>query len=276
MNPDFHYNRMLGIGIRAGMSEEDVVKFAYSSQMVDDNHSSVGVKLPSGNFFYNRISQTMNVFAGDRTRSEIYPIFHFLPGESGKASVRKDGKMHKMCVTPGSVLCGQVMSAALETGDIYRIGIAAHVCCDTWAHQNFIGEWDEFNGMEKWTPDIGHADAGENPDITGLKWEDNRLIKPDIDNAIRFNEAETWISKKLNASLKPADKVIFEEYDKGKWFDSAVKTNLVTHQINKTTTLEKRYSFREGFEDSDWYRFQCAIYGHAEFVTSCLKEKGLI
>jgi hypothetical protein len=60
------------------------------------------------------------------------------------------------------------MDAALETNNLYQIGVATHSYVDTWAHQNFIGYYNEFNSMagvlEKMAPNIGHADASHNPD----------------------------------------------------------------------------------------------------------------
>ncbi|WP_339041683.1 DUF6765 family protein [Candidatus Lariskella endosymbiont of Hedychridium roseum] len=35
----------------------------------------------------------------------------------------------------------------MQSGDLYWIGIATHAFLDTWAHQNFTGTMDDFNGF---------------------------------------------------------------------------------------------------------------------------------
>jgi hypothetical protein len=62
-----------------------------------------------------------------------------------------------------------------------------HAFVDTWAHQNFIGWFDDYNAIgSNSIPDIGHADALHHPDWVGHRWNDQRLSNPDIDNISRF------------------------------------------------------------------------------------------
>jgi hypothetical protein len=72
----------------------------------------------------------------------------------------------------------------------YRIGVATHAFVDTWAHQNFVGWYDSFNSLDfDIKPAIGHAEAEHHPDWIAHKWQDNRLVVPEIDNTNRFLSA---------------------------------------------------------------------------------------
>ena len=62
---------------------------------------------------------------------------------------RKDGQMHWLNTTPDSTNARLIMKTALETDNLYRIGIGLHGYADTWAHQNFTGYYNEFNAMTK-------------------------------------------------------------------------------------------------------------------------------
>ena len=129
-------------------------------------------------------------------------LFHFIPGDYQElANARKDGLMHCLNTTPGSQNAKDILDSALETRDLYRIGIASHAFADSFAHQNFVGYYTAFNGMsgplEKVTPDIGHADARHAPDQPALVWEDKRLLHESIDNTRRFLDAATALFEAL-------------------------------------------------------------------------------
>jgi hypothetical protein len=76
---------------------------------------------------------------------------------------------------------------AKDKSCLYRIGIAAHCYADTWAHQNFVGWFDDMNGIPDIPlPNIGHFDAKHNPDLVRHTWKDSRLVNDDINNNERF------------------------------------------------------------------------------------------
>jgi len=114
---------------------------------------------------------------------------------------RGDGRMHWLNTTPDSENANRIIDIALKTGNLYRIGIAGHGYADTWAHQNFAGYFDPFNSMtgplSAAIPNIGHAEAGHNPDEVALIWKDTRLIEKRIDNRKRFLDAAGHILRKL-------------------------------------------------------------------------------
>jgi len=123
--------------------------------------------------------------------------------------------MHWLNTTPDSANANRVFDAALASGDLYRIGVACHGYADTWAHQNFVGYFHPFNAvtenaLSRFTPNVGHADAGHHPDWPALVWEDPRLVNQNamIDNRSRFLEAAEHMLRKL---AKLADSKISDQ-----------------------------------------------------------------
>lgn len=203
MNNEFHYWITGIIADHAGFDHEDTRTIAYSSQFVDDNDDNICVfddefsVVPS---YQNHISQTMNFLLPRKDLMQIYPIFHFIPGDQSNAAKRKDGRVHPLNTTPNSSYANMIMQDALENAAVkfrnndksglYRLGIAAHSYVDTWAHQNFTGSWDDFNDIgNAATPDVGHADALHHPDWVSHRWNDNRLEDPNINNNTRLISA---------------------------------------------------------------------------------------
>ncbi|MBU0559183.1 MAG: hypothetical protein KKG93_06320 [Bacteroidetes bacterium] len=204
MDFEFHYYVTYLAATRAGYSSEDAYKIAYSSQFVDDNNMSFDIHTETPHQYTNYLSQTIDVLKPKRKLFRIYLLFHFIPGDPFTESARrKDGKMHWLNTTPDSTNANKILDSALASGNLYRIGIAIHAYLDTWAHQNFVGYYDEFNSMrgsvQSIAPEIGHADAGMYPDFPCLVWDDNRLLNDNsiIDNADRFQKAALRTFEKL-------------------------------------------------------------------------------
>ncbi len=197
MDIEFHYWITGIIANRARFTDEDAQVIAYSCQYTDDNDEIRTVKDPGTKEEYsNYISQTMDILKPKRTLMRIYPVFHFLPGDPSAVSARRrDGKMHVLVTTPDNERAGTVLSSALRMDKqdpqrLYRIGIASHAYADTWAHQNFVGWYDGFNGeLLNPLPDVGHADFMHHPDWPGHRWQDPRILQGDINNNHRFLDA---------------------------------------------------------------------------------------
>ena len=203
MNQEFHYDMTHLIAARAGVRGDDLRVLAYASQYVDDNDMVYSIKWSGARKPYeNRRSQTMNILRPHRDKLEIYPLFHFIPGEPDVPSARRsDGKTDVFNTTPNSPNANRIIDAALETQDFYRIGIATHAYVDTWAHQNFVGCVTTFNAFrsfpENLIPNCGHADALHKPDEIGLTWQDSRLVNSSVDNNQRFLGAAEHLFDKL-------------------------------------------------------------------------------
>lgn len=193
----------------AGFHPFEALLIAWASEFTDENDHQVRVFDPAtGEVYENYISQTLNILKPKRKLMRIYPVYHFVPGDpEADTARRRDGKMHLLNTTPGNGLAATLLAEALKKTDetrFYRIGIATHAFADTWAHQNFVGWFDAFNGIGMdIKPDIGHADAEHHPDWAGHRWEDPRLVDADIFNTARILDAAQCIYRKFREHLSP-------------------------------------------------------------------------
>ena len=309
MNTEFHYWITGLIAKQAGFDDDESRIIAYSSQFVDDNDDELPVfdeendVVPS---YKNLITQTMNILLPRRDIMKIYPLFHFIPGDQDKAAPRKDGKTHCLNTTPDSsyaqkILAYAVQSAASkykanDTSGLYRLGITTHAYVDSWAHQNFIGWFDEFNAIgANLIPDIGHADALHHPDWVSHRWNDQRLQNPNVDNCLRFlaaakktyacyrdfqhkignspNDAWNQLESELIGIFGPtysgdcekgADARIAEykrlsglpDYDEHEWLAAAATEKTVFN--GATNDYDRKYVWKNPATkaQSHWYRFQ--------------------
>jgi hypothetical protein len=211
MNIEFHYYMTYLIAAHAGFSANESEIIAYASQYVDENTRILHIDVDKPTHYTNYITQTRNILKPKNELMRIYPIFHFIPGDPMAVSAyRKDGKFHRLNTTPNSENANLIFDSALHSGNLYRIGIATHSYVDTWAHQNFVGYYDDFNAMtgvlSKALPNIGHADAKHNPDEPALIWRDCRLIRAheQVDNRARFLEAASHLFYKFRLLVDPS------------------------------------------------------------------------
>lgn len=212
MDIEFHYYMTYLIAARSGFAPADALVIAHAAQSVDDNHIPVRLADMHGLIYENKISQTMDIIRPHED-AMIYPVFHFIPGDPHAATARRvDGRTHERNTTPDSALANAMIDAAIDLKCLYRIGVSAHGFVDTWAHQNFIGERDDFNEfgttwLEKLKDKflaVGHAHAAHRPDWPALVWQDTRLFHPLVDNRIRFLDAAERLFEKLTRCANPA------------------------------------------------------------------------
>jgi hypothetical protein len=147
MDIEFHYYITYIIAKNAGFKNKDAFNLAYASQYADGNDAQCTLNKGSADEYRSYVSQTMCIWKPQKERLRIYPCFHFIPGEfESNSGLRIDGKLHVLNTTPNSKNANLILSEALKTEDIYRIGLAIHSYADSWAHQNFVGSEDVFNG----------------------------------------------------------------------------------------------------------------------------------
>lgn len=220
MDIEFHYYITYVLAVKAGFGAQDAWMLAYSSQYVDDNDKIHLIDKGKPSEYQNYLSQTMDITKPQSERLRIYPCFHFVPGEEDyPLARRKDKKTHPLNTTPNSPNANKLMDEALQTDNLYRIGIATHAFADTWAHQNFVGCEHKFNARkgfwEQIIPNIGHADAKHLPDIPFLIWNDERLAEGvQIYNKQRFLEAAYYIFVKY---CRYTDRTIRDEHLAERW-----------------------------------------------------------
>jgi hypothetical protein len=154
---------------------------------------------------------TFTDLAGMRSDGDLDELYADYRKEiESDGALRRDGKFHVLNTIPDNSNARAVFKAALESKDLFRIGIAVHMFADTFAHQNFVGYYESFNSMkgllEKAIPDVGHADAKHAPDWPALAWEDKRLIRKNasIDNKERVLAAAERILEELCKYRDPA------------------------------------------------------------------------
>jgi hypothetical protein len=211
---EFHYYMTYLIAVRSGFSTDEAAIIAQSAQEVDDNHIPISVSEGTAEAYEGIISQTMNILR-PKHNEQIYPIFHFIPGDPMLPSARRrDASSSLWVTTPNSDLANEMLDTALKSGNLYRIGASSHAFADTWAHQNFLGKDDPLNEMPPETliervenvvelMRIGHALAGHLPDIPSLIWVDARLVNAEVDNTERFMDAADHLYRKFAAYKAP-------------------------------------------------------------------------
>lgn len=215
MNKEFHYYITFKVALEAGFKPDDAYTLSYASQYTDDNTKRFTVNRGKKDEYSNYISQTSDITKPEKELMRIYPVFHFMPGTKeeieNNSAFRKDGKFHILNTIPDNSNARLVFKEAIDSGNLYRIGIATHMYADTFAHQNFVGYYESFNAtmkggvLEKIIPNVGHADAQHQPDIPALVWKDTRLIRKNaaIDNTERFLMAAETIFGELRKYIDP-------------------------------------------------------------------------
>lgn len=209
MDVEFHYYMTYLVAARSGFSPNDARVIAHASQYVDNNSKIFKINTGKRNEYCNQITQTFNILKSKNELLKIYPVFHFIPGDPFFANAqRKDGQRHFLNTTPNSENANRIIDDALISKNLYRIGIASHSYADTWAHQNFVGYYDEFNAVKRVfrsaLPHVGHADVKRYPDWPALIWYDHRLVTPcdRVNNKVRFLDAALHLFYKYCAYLE--------------------------------------------------------------------------
>jgi hypothetical protein len=225
----------------------------------------------------------------------VFVPFHFLSGNFERIPEIR-GRRNPDSTTPNSRNARTLLKDSLESGDIYRIGIALHTFADTWSHQNFSGYRDDWNAVVDsiLLPNIGHAEVLKKPDLISEKWIDQRLKEgeQEIDNVVRARDAAkevfSWLSKYRNPAIGWEDikndfegllhakdeeariEMVKEMYpgEDLEYRKSSDKTWM--HEALEYGTEKGEVVAREGFWDSHWYRFQVAAQRHLAIVAHIL------
>ena len=303
MDKEFHYYITYLAAIAAGQPQENAYKIAYSSQLVDDNNCDIVIKFRN-KYYHNILTQTY-----DPTHSKaehIWQSLHFIPGCKGRSN-RVDRAIDRRLVTPNNKIAKIFLQFALNSGNPYMIGIAAHGYADSWAHQNFIGSFSALNILDN-EPNyllnhFGHMDALDWPDLVNLKWQDNRLKLSEISNKGRFLEAASALysvfrngKRRLNKAdfIKSLDDLIGSEItiDEIFYAKSAARARVerymefayklsgermeeyrVDHWLRSSSynRFGKFYG-RDNFLKSDYYAFNVAAKKYLNFTAKVLRS----
>ena len=308
MDKEFHFYITYIVAQKAGFGPEDSYRIAYSSQYTDDNTRKYTINPGQSSEFENFISQTVDITQPQEALIRIYPAFHFMPGAGSDlfadSARRRDGKLHLLNTIPNGENSRTVLQAALDTGNLFRIGIAAHLYADTFSHQNFLGYKDGFNSLIPLSPfNIGHAEALHKPDYMAAVWHDTRLVlsRERVDNKWRFLQAVACLFNLLKQGSSPTQgevdalvnsvsnaigqrddgndlwderteryKVLiqdFKDYDKYAWFDETVAEKSPDPLPTPDYPQPApTFIWKRGYKNSNWYQFQLAVKDHQKYV----------
>lgn len=315
MDLEFHYYLTHLTLVAAGVPDAMALPISHSSQLIDNNVAVIHVNKGQEGEYKNYISQTKNIILPRRSLRRIYPVFHFIPGNPEKASVRKDAKKHDFVTVPDSELSNKIVEQALATHNPYRIGIALHGYTDTFSHQNYTGTFDEFNRVWKFPqvflPSVGHVGSLHDPDGIKNVWHDHHLRHEVIINQQRFLDAleniyektktddppyawdileatlkeilcfssKEWRIKKYREVIKELTKKEFPLYNAREWFDEAIneKVRLFRDATYGIGLLQDKYFWKNtsNYHNTSWYKFQEAIKEHQKCVLYLFRECGL-
>jgi hypothetical protein len=152
MQIDFHHGATYIIARLAGFGRQEADVIAHSAQYVDDATASGEIYFDNGGL-YERTASAHKLFDYRNTRAlanhRVWLPFHFLPGNKGEPQpdspplLEREAVIERSICRPNSHPARQMMRAVVERQDrpyaLHRVGIAAHVFVDTWAHQGFVG-----------------------------------------------------------------------------------------------------------------------------------------
>ncbi len=296
MDIEFHYYYTYLIATKAGFQPNDALIIAHSSQYVDDNDMIFKINKDTSDYYENGISQTMNILRPAKEIMYIYPLFHFIPGElEAKSALRVDGNLQVLNTTPNSKNAIEIYENALNSSNLFRIGIATHAYADTFAHQNFTGAYNHFNSTrhmkEDIAPNIGHASAGHLPDMPCAKWNDERLIEDNslVNNKKRFLDAAEHIYSYLRKYVKPSIEntdlnseveILLRDLSTKVMIENDDKNDLKEDRISRCQKLailpeygghalpkydEESWINESINEDTHWFKDRNSVFGHLGF-----------
>lgn len=336
MQRDFHYNVIRVLAEKAGFVPEEAQIIAYASQYIDDAIEHKPIKLPlTSSPYFQRIKgkildPTCTAYSGMRfvegfkksSQMKVFLSYHFLPPE------KYTGQKNYTYVTKHNSKFSKLLLEQIENNfktnddriyNLISLGIAIHTYSDTWAHENFSGTHSNYDNniafirfynQSKWfplshtgklkskiLPSIGHAEAGNFPDLPYLVWKFMKIkdqtfyIKNNLDIYIDaayniFNylktftnsskKWETFSGKLINCLSYVNDSLNqrcnnysanFHEigfyYNKNRW-----KNNLLFPQKYESNS----YEISQPKSDIKWILFHKAAYEQRKFVMSNIKK----
>lgn len=346
MQSDFHYCCIRVLAEKAGFSPEEAQIIAYASQYVDDatEHKKIkidkapeeaGIRFQDGQFnpvctSYKGIGLICSFFKEDIQRKVFIP-FHFVPREkyqgqnnySYRAGIASG--LSRLMLNEAIEFFGKGINRLLG---LIKIGVALHSYADSWSHNNFSGRhssedndiedlcvkkgsrWRKFSFFEQLAhnilPDIGHAEAGNLPDISHLAWKYRHAASGKIrirDNSYHFLDAalvifqifcdinhpfpsrdlfldsfgtiKECLRKKTNSLEKKLSfwQKLFPEiefsYHPHDWRKMALDGNVDWDGLMTQKDYDARFFKWKG--DVKFFYFHLAAQRQREFILSCIK-----
>lgn len=173
MQIDFHHAATYVVARAAGLDHETASTVSHSAQYVDDATNAGVVEFREDVRQYRRLASAHGMLdyknLSSLRNSECWVPFHFLPGNCGVPAGQTCNKPieNRLICLPNSLVAQDMMRAAIadkaKPYGKHRLGIAAHVFMDTFAHQNFAGVQHEINRVKdlEWLPEESGSDWSE-------------------------------------------------------------------------------------------------------------------
>jgi hypothetical protein len=153
MDLNFHYHVTHTAAREAGFNAAQAIKIAQAARYVDENKDAQCPSVQSTGELFRANTAFWSDRASIKKILEIWPVFHFLPGDFSKIvnKIKIDPDVNS---TAYNLICGTGSSMSkiiveeakyyatsrnFDDIALYRIGIAMHVLADTFAHQRFAG-----------------------------------------------------------------------------------------------------------------------------------------
>jgi RHS repeat-associated protein len=148
---DIHFYAVYYLARKAGFAREQAEQIAWASQRVDEKVPGHESTCPDLGCLWQRHYVWVPGYLND----EALKAYHFV-SPNGSAEV----------VTENNPEVQRVVSQARQSGDLMRLGIAMHTLADSYSHAGFVGYSSDVNDTPVTSPrpDIGHGDAGHEPD----------------------------------------------------------------------------------------------------------------
>jgi hypothetical protein len=212
MQIDFHHAVTYTVARISGFDHKSADIIAYAAQYVDDSSTSGFLRFNNG-VRYQRQATAHPMLDAENLDNDDNSLswlpFHFLPGNNllDAGSVTDTDYFGKLVCRPDSHIAKAMMASAIRAKErpqgLHRLGMAAHVFVDTFAHQGFIGQRHNHNKASNIrdsenkelsalpVPPIGHGLVGTYPDQPYLKWsyEDSNGERISRDNPHNFTLA---------------------------------------------------------------------------------------
>lgn len=218
MQIDFHHTATYVVARLAGFDHNSAEIVAHAAQYVDDSTTSGFLRFNNGMRF-QRDATAHPMLDPENYDNDLNSLswlpFHFIPGADQEAT----NYYEKLVCRPDSPIARAMMASAIRAKDrphgLHRLGIAAHVFVDTFAHQGFVGQRHQLNraadirDQEGTTlyavpvPPIGHGLVGTYPDQPYLKWSytDSKGTRIARDNPIDFTMAADRLCQEFQRYL---------------------------------------------------------------------------
>lgn len=224
MQIDFHHATTYAIARIAGFEPQDAEIVAHAAQYVDDSTTSGFLRFENGMRFRRDATahpmlDPQNLDNDDNAVSWL--PFHFLPGNNllGVNVPSNELYFSKLVCRPDSSVAKEMMAAAIRVKykphGLHRLGIAAHVFVDTFAHHGFVGQRHNLNAATDIrdaddrtidafsVPPVGHGQVDTCPDRPFLKWSYTDFYGKRIsrDNPATFAQAADRLCQEFRRYL---------------------------------------------------------------------------